>query len=51
MYEEMPYVFALARINEQKTCLTYEEYLRYLKVWKEMPQEMKERVKKNESRQ
>lgn len=40
----MPYVFMLANINEGKTCLTYEEYVRYLEVWKELSDGMKNKV-------
>ena len=40
----MPYVFMLANINEGKTCLTYDEYVRYLEVWKGMSDGMKEMV-------
>lgn len=50
MYEELPYVFVLANMRDQKTVLTYEEYVKYLGVWRELSDETKEKlikIKKN----
>ncbi len=38
-FENLPGVFELARMSDQKSTLTYEEYIRYLRIWEELSPE------------
>ena len=40
-YEELPYVFTMARMKYNKTCLTYDEYMRFLEDWRGMSEDEK----------
>ena len=41
-FEHLPGVFELARMSDQKSTLTYEEYVRYLRIWEELSPEKKQ---------
>ena len=44
-FDELPYVFQLAKVAHEKTTLTYDEYNMYLKIWNDMSDDMKKAVK------
>ena len=44
-FDDMPYIFWIAKMAHDKTTLTYDDYKIYMGIWNDMPESMKKTVK------